>query len=316
MKIALAQIDPTVGDLDGNTQKIIRFAHQAREEGAELVIFPELSIPGYPPRDLVEIPAFVRKNLKKACEIAEATRGIKVIVGAVTPAHEQTGKSVMNSAFVLERGKTRLLQSKMLLPTYDVFDEQRYFAPAHHQQLLHDFIDGHNIALTICEDAWNDKQFFAKRLYSVDPVDELICSGGDFVIHISASPFYAGKQELRLDLVRAIAKHHCVPVVMVNQVGGNDRLIFDGSSLAVSAEGEILARAKSFEEDIVYFDTSSQKPGDVRNWPECNEECTYRAVVLGTRDYVRKCGFPRALVGLSGGIDSAVVACIAVDALG
>ena len=316
MKIALAQINPTIGDLDGNTKKIIEFAAEARSRGAELVIFPELCIPGYPPRDLVEIPAFVQKNVKKAHEIAAASTGIKVIVGAVTPAHDQAGKSVMNSAFVLENGKTRLLQSKMLLPTYDVFDEARYFAPARHQQLLPDFIAGHNVALTICEDAWNDKQFFPKRLYNVDPVDELVRSGADFLINISASPFYAGKQELRLNLVRSIAKHHCVPVVMVNQVGGNDRLIFDGSSVAITADGKVLARAKSFDEDLVLFDSDSQEPGDLHDWSPCNEECTYRAVVLGTRDYVRKCGFPRALVGLSGGIDSAVVACIAVDALG
>ncbi|GAC1659681.1 MAG: NAD+ synthase [Acidobacteriaceae bacterium] len=242
--------------------------------------------------------------------------GMKVIVGAVTPAHAETGKSVMNSAFVLENGKTRLLQSKMLLPIYDVFDEQRYFAAAHHQQLLPDFIPGHNVALTICEDAWNDKQFFPKRLYTVDPVEELIRSGGDFVVNISASPFYAGKQQLRLKLVRNIAEHHCVPVVMVNQVGGNDSLIFDGSSVAVLPDGRVLARAKSFAEDLVIFDSASQEPGDLHEWSECDEHCTYDAIVLGTRDYVRKCGFPRALIGLSGGIDSAVVACIAVDALG
>ena len=316
MKIALAQINPTVGDLEGNTRKIIAFAQEARSRGAELVIFSELAITGYPPQDLVDVPAVVEKNLRRLDEIAAATRGIRVIVGAVTPAHAETGKSVMNSAVALMDGKVRLIQSKMLLPTYDVFDEQRYFAAAKRQQLLPEFISGHNVALTICEDAWNDKQFFAKQMYSVDPVDDLIRAGGDFVLNISASPFHAGKQEYRLDLVRTIAKRHKVPVVMVNQVGGNDSLIFDGSSVAVAADGTLLAQAKSFEEDLVIFDSESSEPGEVHASPKCDEECTYKAIVLGTRDYVRKCGFKRALVGLSGGIDSAVVASIAVDALG
>ncbi len=316
MKIALAQINPTVGDLDGNTKKIISFAHQAQARGAELVIFSELSITGYPPRDLVEIPAVVQKNLRKLDEIAAATAGVRVVVGVVTPAQAETGKSVMNSAAALSDGKIRLIQSKMLLPTYDVFDEQRYFAPATRQQLLPDFIPGNNVALTICEDAWNDKQFFPKQLYNVDPVHELAGAGADYLLNISASPFYAGKQHLRLALVRSIAKRRKIPVVMVNQVGGNDSLVFDGSSVAVAADGTILAQAKSFEEDLVLFDSESQIPGDLHAWSECMDECTYQAIVLGTRDYVRKCGFPRALVGLSGGIDSALVACVAVDALG
>ncbi|HEY0564094.1 MAG TPA: NAD+ synthase [Terriglobales bacterium] len=316
MKIALAQINPTVGDLDGNTKKIISFAQDARQRGAELVIFPELSVIGYPPRDLVEVPAVVQKGMRKLDEIAAATKGVSVIVGAVTPAHADTGKSVMNTAVVLADGNVLAMQSKMLLPTYDVFDESRYFAPAKTQQLLPELVRDKNVAVTICEDAWNDKQFFPKRLYDVDPVDALVHKGGNLVINISASPFYAGKQKLRLDLVRNIAHRHGVPVVMVNQVGGNDSLIFDGSSVAIAADGTVLAQAKSFEEDLVLFDSNSQQPGDIREWPECDEHCMYEAIVLGTRDYIRKCGFPRALVGLSGGIDSALVACIAVDALG
>jgi NAD+ synthase (glutamine-hydrolysing) len=316
VKIALAQINPTVGDLDGNTEKILSFANEARVRGAELVIFPEMAVVGYPPADLVDIPVVVQKNLRKLEEIAAKTNGMRIVVGALTPAQAQTGKSVMNSAVVLAEGKIAHIQSKMLLPTYDVFDEQRYFAPAHKQQVLPHLMNGHRAALTICEDAWNDKQFFPKRLYEVDPIDELVRAGGDFVINISASPFYAGKQELRLNLVRNIATHHHVPVVMVNQVGGNDSLIFDGSSIAVGPDGTLLAQAKSFEEDLVIFDTESKASGELRGWPACDEECTYRAIVLGTRDYLRKTGFKRALVGLSGGIDSALVACIAVDALG
>ncbi len=188
--------------------------------------------------------------------------------------------------------------------------------PATRQELLPDLIEGRNAALSICEDAWNDKQFFSKRMYSVDPVDQLIRAGGNFILNISASPFYMGKQKLRSDLVKAIAKHHCAPMVMVNQVGGNDSLIFDGSSMAVAADGTVLAQAKSFEEDLVIFDSESKQPGDIHAWPSCDEQCGYEAIVLGTRDYVRKCGFPRAIVGLSGGIDSALVAAVAVDALG
>ena len=313
MKIALGQINPTVGDFSGNANKIIDFSRRAREAGAGLILFPELSVCGYPPRDLVERPTFVAKNRESVNRIAAETKGIAVICGLVTPAQAETGKSVMNSAALLQDGKAAFLQSKMLLPTYDVFDEMRNFAPARHQELF-DFC-GNRMALTICEDAWNDKHFWNKRLYGFDPVEALVRAGGNFVLNISASPFWLGKRELRRDMLATIARTDKVPVVMVNQVGGNDSLLFDGSSVVFDREGNIIAQGKSFEEDIVYFD-SATLTGEMHEQIEGEEASAYAALVLGTRDYVRKCGFKKVIIALSGGIDSALTAAIATDAMG
>jgi len=313
VKIALGQINPTVGDFSGNAAKIIDFAQRARSAGAGLIMFPELSICGYPPRDLVERPSFVVKSQQTAELIAEQTRGIAVICGLATRAQAGTGKSVMNSAALLQDGRIPFIQSKMLLPTYDVFDEMRNFAPATSQQLLS--FCGKRMALTICEDAWNDKNFWSKRLYTMDPVEDLIRAGGNFVLNISASPFWVGKREFRKNMLKSIAVNHKVPVVMVNQVGGNDSLIFDGTSLVLNPAGEVIAQGKSFEEDLVYFD-SDQLRGDIHENIQGDEAEAYAALVLGTRDYVRKCGFRTVIIGLSGGIDSALTASIAVDALG
>jgi NAD+ synthase/NAD+ synthase (glutamine-hydrolysing) len=313
VKVALGQINPTVGDFSGNAAKIVEFSRRAQAGGAGLILFPELSICGYPPRDLVERPAFVAKNQETAERIAERTAGIAVICGLVTPAQVQTGKSVMNSAALLRDGKIAFVQSKILLPTYDVFDEMRNFAPAAQQELF-DFC-GKRMALTICEDAWNDKNFWSQRLYAVDPVEELIRGGGNFVLNISASPYWMGKREFRRKMLASIAVNHHVPVVMVNQVGGNDSLIFDGSSLVVNPAGEVIAQGKSFEEDLVFFD-SNTLTGEMHEQIQGEEAKVYTALVLGTRDYVRKCGFHRVIVGLSGGIDSALTACIAADAMG
>ena len=313
MKIALGQINPTVGDFSGNAAKIIDFSRRAQSAGAGLILFPELSVCGYPPRDLVERSSFVQHNRETVDRIAAETRGIAVICGLVTPAHAESGKSVMNSAALLKDGRTAFLQSKMLLPTYDVFDEMRNFAPAK-SQLLFPFC-GRQMALTICEDAWNDKHFWNKRLYTFDPVEALVSAGGNFVLNISASPFWLGKRELRRDMLATIARNYKVPVVMVNQVGGNDSLLFDGSSLVLNPAGEIIARGKSFEEDLIYFD-SDQLTGEMHSQIEGEEASAYAALVLGTRDYVRKCGFSQVIVGLSGGIDSALTSAIAADALG
>jgi NAD+ synthase/NAD+ synthase (glutamine-hydrolysing) len=313
VKIALAQINTTIGDFSGNAEKIVTFAHRAQADGAELAMFPELSICGYPPRDLVENPAFVARNQQTAECIAKQTRGIAVICGLVTPAHAETGKSVMNSAALLAQGRIQVIQSKMLLPTYDVFDESRNFAPAQKQQMF--TIAGRPVALTVCEDAWNDKSFWNRRLYVVDPVEELMQAGAEVLLNISASPFYVRKQELRRDMLSAIATKYKVPVLMVNQVGGNDSLVFDGSSMAIAPDGRIKAQAKCFEEDLVFFDTDTLT-GDIHICEQGTEADAYNALVLGTRDYVRKCGFQRAIVGLSGGIDSALTAAIATDALG
>jgi len=313
VKIALGQINPTVGDFSGNASKIIDFARRAKSAGAGLILFPELSVCGYPPRDLVERSSFAARNRKSAAEIARATAGIAVICGLVTPADSDTGKSVMNSAAFLMDGKIQFIQSKMLLPTYDVFDEARNFAPAKSQQLFP--FCSNRMALTICEDAWNDKQFWPKRLYTVDPVEKLIQEGGNFVLNISASPFWIGKREFRRDMLASIARQHKVPVALVNQVGGNDSLIFDGSSIVLNRDGKVIAQGKSFEEDLIYFD-SADLTGEIHEQVSGDEGSAYAALVLGTRDYIRKCGFQKAIVGLSGGIDSALTAVIAADAVG
>ncbi len=313
MKIALGQINPTVGDFSGNASRIVDFSCRAQAAGAGLILFPELSVCGYPPRDLVERASFVARNRETAEQIASQTKGMAVICGLVTPADSDAGKSVMNSAALLMDGKIAFIQSKMLLPTYDVFDEMRNFAPAKSQELFS--FCGNRMALTICEDAWNDKQFWVKRLYTVDPVEALIREGGNFVLNISASPFWIGKRELRRDMLASIARQHKVPVVLVNQVGGNDSLVFDGSSLVLNREGNVIAQGKSFEEDLIYFD-SQTLTGEMHEQIAGDEASAYSALVLGTRDYMHKCGFHKAIIGLSGGIDSALTAVIAADAVG
>ncbi len=316
MKIALAQINPTVGDFQGNTRKIIDFAREAAAAQADVVMFPELAVCGYPPADFLDKPSFVARTAEAVAEIAEATTtgtNTAVICGYVTAAPAGSGKHVVNSAALLRNGVVEFVQSKRLLPFYDVFDEQRYFAPAETQNLY--ALGKEQLALTICEDAWNDKLFWPSRLYSVDPVEELMRAGGSLILNISASPYYRGKRELRHRMLAAIARRHKASVVMVNQVGGNDSLVFDGASFAVGPDGEIVAQARSFEEDLVYFD-STALTGDRRPVDPSEDAAVYQALVLGTRDYVRKCGFSKVLIGLSGGVDSALVAAIAVDAVG
>ena len=316
MKIALAQINPTVGDFQGNTQKIIEFAREAAKGQADIVMFPELAVCGYPPADFLDKPSFVARAGEAMAEIAAtATAGspLAIICGYVTAAPPGLGKQVANSAALLRNGVVEFVQSKRLLPFYDVFDEQRYFAPAESQSLCS--LAGERVALTICEDAWNDKLFWPSRLYSVDPVEELMRGGGSLILNISASPYYRGKRELRHRMLAAIARRRQVPVVMVNQVGGNDSLVFDGASFALGRDGSIIAQASSFAEDLVFFD-SVALTGDRRAVDPNEDAAVYQALVLGTRDYVRKCGFSKVLVSLSGGVDSALVAAIAVDALG
>ena len=313
MKIALGQINPTVGDFASNSAKIINFSARAKSAGAGMVVFPELAVCGYPPRDLVERGSFVVHNREAAEHIAAETRGIAVICGLVTPAQADTGKSVMNSAALLMDGAIKFVQSKMLLPTYDVFDEVRNFAPARCQTLFP--FCGKQMALTICEDAWNDKHFWPRRLYSIDPVETLVQAGGNFVLNISASPFWAGKRELRREMLATIARNDNVPVAFVNQVGGNDSLVFDGSSMVFDREGNVIAQGKSFDEDLIFFD-SDALTGEMHEQIEGSEDSVYAALVLGTRDYMRKCGFRQAIIGLSGGIDSALTAAIAVEAVG
>ena len=319
MKIALAQIDPTVGDFTGNLEKIVAASRRAASQGARLTVFSELAICGYPPADLLEKPSFLARCRSAVCELAEATRALPtaVLAGTALPAPREGTvslgwKPAVNAAVLIDGGRVLLEQHKRLLPFYDVFDEQRYFTPAAEQKTVE--LDGLRLAISICEDAWNDKNFWPRQLYRVDPVEELMRQNPAVHINLSSSPFWHSKRALRREMLAAIARRHRIPVLMCNQVGGNDSLIFDGSSLALDARGNPIAQARSFEEDLVVVD-----PFDAAPIPEPQDDDTaaaYQALVLGTRDYVRKCSFSRALVGLSGGIDSALVAAVATEALG
>ncbi|HVB33438.1 MAG TPA: NAD+ synthase [Patescibacteria group bacterium] len=312
MKIALAQINPTVGDFSGNRSRILRFARQARERGADLAVFSELCLCGYLPHDLIERPDFVERNRLELGRLA-AEIPLPAVVGYVGQARSKTGKRAANCAALISGGQILFEQQKMLLPTYDVFDESRYFQPAERQSVFP--FHGSRLGLTICEDIWNEKGFWASRLYERDPVAELMAAGANLIVNISSSPFTIDKRALRYDMLRAIARQYRVPVVYVNQVGGNDSLVFDGTSVAVLADGRIAAQAAAFDEDLILFDTEAET-GDVHAQPAGELDAVCRALVCGTRDYVCKCGFSQAVIGLSGGIDSSLVAAIAVEALG
>jgi NAD+ synthase (glutamine-hydrolysing) len=312
MKIALAQFNPTVGDFDGNSARILEIAREAKSRGADLAVFSELCVCGYPPQDLLERPAFIERNHTQLAKLAKCIP-MPSIVGYVGKAQDNTGKPVANTAALIADGRIIFEQRKMLLPTYDVFDESRYFQPAHSQSIIP--LGAEQLGITICEDGWNDKNFWAQRLYERDPVAELVGQGSSVLLNISASPYTIDKRGLRLDMLRSLARQHHVPVVYVNQVGGNDSLVFDGSSVAIAPDGTIAARAHSFQDDLVLFDTETLV-GDIRHETSDELEAAYKALVCGTRDYVRKCGFSKVVVGLSGGVDSALVVTVAVDAVG
>lgn len=315
MKIALGQMNATVGDLERNVARMIEATTEANQRGAELIAFPELSVTGYPPRDLVEKQSFVRRTREQLTRLAAETASLStaVICGFVGESNNLNGKRVTNSAAVLQGGQVVFRQDKILLPTYDVFDEWRHFAPAEQQRVVE--IGPKRVGLTICEDAWNDFEGSQRALYKRNPVADLYRQGADLLISINASPFEMGKRQERRNLFCGIARRRGIPLIWVNQVGGNDQLIFDGSSFAANGKGEVIASACSFGEDLVLVDLASGE-GDLRASHEGELEAVYDALVLGTRDYVRKCGFQKVLIGLSGGIDSALVAAIAVDALG
>ena len=316
MKIALAQINPTVGDFRGNLNKIVDDCRRAADRGARLTVFSELALCGYPPADFLEKPSFLVRCTEAVRELADRTQGLStaVLAGVALPVENLTGKRAANAAVLLDKGQILLEQHKRLLPFYDVFDEQRYFVPAHSQSTVE--LDGQRLAITICEDAWNDKNFWPRRLYTVDPVEELMREKPEILINLSASPYWHSKRSVRRRMLATIAQVNKIPVVMVNQVGGDDTLLFDGSSLALNSAGEVIAQAKSFAEDLQIVDTHDTQAAPVAEAEESDEEATWQALVMGTRDYVRKCGFTRVLVGLSGGIDSALVAAIAAEALG
>jgi NAD+ synthase (glutamine-hydrolysing) len=317
MRVTVAQLNPTVGDFDGNLKKVISALQKAKEDRAELVVFPELFITGYPPRDLLERNWFIRKVeqfLQKLCKLSSDFHDIGIVIGA--PVRENRGewKLLYNAALFVHEGKLKKGQYKSLLPTYDVFDEARYFNPSKSVSLLR--FRGEKLGITICEDAWNDPELWSgKKIYEFDPVSELAKKGATLFVNISASPFTIGKDEIRFRLISNHARKHRVPFIYVNQVGSNDEIVFDGRSIFVDKNGNPVVVFKSFIEEIRTVDTLMN--GDEKGYtPQDRVESVFQALVLGTRDYLHKSGFTKAVVGLSGGVDSSVTACIAAKALG
>ncbi|PWT88435.1 MAG: NAD+ synthase [Acidobacteria bacterium] len=313
MKIALGQINTKVGALRQNVDKMLLWIDRAKAEHAHLIAFPELSITGYPPKDLIDASGFLEDNLKALHAIADQVQGITVVLGFAEPNPGPTGKGAYNSAAVIRNRKVISIHRKSLLPTYDVFDEARYFEPSNKQELL--ILDEQRIGLTICEDVWNDKDYAPRLLYHLDPVQKAVESGAEFIINISSSPYHLEKWDERHQLLRGEAMKYRKHVVYVNLVGGNDELIFDGRSVVFSPDGEMIARAKDFEEDLLFVDFDSSNHV-LRPSSSSMIENAKKALILGTRDYVHKCGFTKVLLGLSGGIDSAVTCAMAVEAVG
>lgn len=314
MKIALAQINPTVGDLEGNAETILACVDRAKSAGARLAIFPEMSLLGYPPKDMLLKPSFIDRSLEVLEDVASRVRGIAAMVGCVQRNVLPRGRALHNSVAVLRDGRIASVHHKSLLPTYDVFDEHRYFEPGPMTTLAR--VADVRIGISVCEDLWTVQNVVGRVLYHHDPIAEMAREGAQLFVNAAASPFIIGKAETRSDLVSEHARRCQLPLIYVNQVGGNDELIFDGASCVYSATGQLVARAKSFEEDVLVVDLSDSQPARVERLPE-GTESVYRALRLGLADYVRKCGFERGVVvGLSGGIDSSVVAALAASALG
>lgn len=315
MKIALAQINTTVGALEANTQTVIEKMQAAAEAGAELILFPELSLTGYPPLDLLDRPRFIDKNLACLDKIVAASQdlnGLTTIVGFVDKNRTRQGKQLHNAAAVIQDGKIISVHYKSLLPTYDVFDEERYFEPA--EQVFTTEIAGLRMGVSICEDLWNDLDFWSRQIYLKDPIAELNQQGMEILLNISASPFHLGKPQLRLQMVQALCRKYGVPAVYLNQVGGNDSLIFDGHSFIVSAKGELLWQGQGFTEEFTILDLDDLSPIQANWLPDMG--MLEASLVLGIRDYLGKTGFKSVVLGLSGGIDSAVTAVLAAKALG
>lgn len=319
MKIALAQINPVVGDIAGNIALVERDLGRAAEAGADLVIFPELTVIGYPPKDLLLKPACIKQCLAAIERLASRCTNIAAIIGYPAPSLEPQGRALHNAVAFCAHGRIVHTHAKSLLPTYDVFDEHRYFEPA--TNVACSELDGTTLGITICEDLWNDEELFERQLYRNNPTDELCKQGAQVLINSSASPFVEGKQDFRLKLFANAARRCGVPLVFCNQVGGNDELVFDGNSCVIDANGEVIAHAKDFEEDLLIVDLEStgvqQHEGAKKVITTSRGVASvYHALVLGIRDYCRKCGFKDVVMGLSGGIDSAVTAALCVAAIG
>ncbi|MBL1175564.1 NAD+ synthase [Pantanalinema sp. GBBB05] len=325
MKIAIAQLNPTIGDLAGNAQQILAAAQTAADQGARLLLTPELSLCGYPPRDLLMRPGFIQAMATTLAQLAQDLPSqLATLVGTVVDhpkAALEGGKPLFNSSALLLDGQVQQIFHKRLLPTYDVFDEDRYFESGQEANRLQ--LDGINIGVTICEDLWNDEEFWGKRSYAVNPISDLAQLGVDFTVNLSASPFTVNKQRLREAMLRHEAIRYSQPVIYANQVGSNDDLIFDGCSVTFNRQGELISRAQAFQPDLVFVefdrtthDLVASQPNPIAALPSHEDAEIWTALVLGVRDYARKCGFSKAVIGLSGGIDSALVAAIAAAALG
>jgi NAD+ synthetase len=312
MKIALAQINTTVGDFSGNAAKIVAAYQRGVEAGAELVVCPELAICGYPPRDLLSKREFLPANWSTVQRLAEATGSTGLLVGYAGTSDKRPGREASNSAALLHHGSVLALRHKTLLPTYDVFDEDRYFEPA--TENLPVTFNGQKIGITICEDIWNDEDFWKNRRYPRNPAVDLVQAGATLLLNLSASPWHLGKNRFRRAMLSNLAAKTKCPLVYCNLVGGNDELVFDGASLVFTETGELAAEGRLFDEDFLVVNTASLGPIGLQTMAD--EEKVYRALVLGLRDYMHKCGFKSAVLGLSGGIDSALTAVIAVEALG
>jgi len=313
MKISLASINPTIGDLKSNFEKIISNIKKAEEVDSDLIIFPELALTGYPPLDLLDKRSFVDEVISYNSKVAEYAKNIGVIFGSVTRFEDEVGTNLFNSAIFCFDGQIKSIHKKSLLPNYDVFDEVRYFEPSREIHLLE--FKGKRFGVTICEDAWNDKDFWVHRLYEFDPVEENVKLGAEIIINISASPFSIGKEKIRTEMFSQIARKHKKPVLFVNQVGANTDLIFDGGAKVFDRNGNLILASNRFEESLVHFDSDFQYE-EINYEFSSDAEEIYRALILGIRDYCDKTGFKKVVLGLSGGIDSALVSVLAKEALG
>jgi NAD+ synthase/NAD+ synthase (glutamine-hydrolysing) len=314
VKLGMLQVNPTAGAISANSARIVRAAQQAKAAGADLAVTSELALMGYLPRDLLMSQGFIRRGCDELGRMAAALAdGPPLLVGVATPNPAEMGRPLFNSAVLLKGGATGPVFHKTLLPTYDVFDEDRYFEPAVGPQILE--WNGIHLGISICEDVWNDRDFWQRRRYHQDPIEVLAGAGAQAIVNLSASPFTVGKQALRERMLGHMARRHRLPIAIIGQVGGNDDLIFDGRSAAFDAQGRLFARAKGFEEDVVVVDLMTGA-GSIAEDDFQPEAEIWNALVLGVRDYARKTGFRRVLLGLSGGIDSALTAAIAADAVG